>query len=90
VTITHDDRTVAVYGHLKQNGSLVKVGDHVEQGQVFALSGNSGASEEPHLHFHVSPDIKSLDDESLPVTFRNTTPNPRGLERGTEYPALAY
>lgn len=39
------------YGHL--NSALVKEGEAVVKGQVIALSGNTGISSGPHLHFAV-------------------------------------
>lgn len=39
--------------HFQQNSIKVKKGDHVTQGQVLGLCGNSGNSSEPHLHFHI-------------------------------------
>jgi murein DD-endopeptidase MepM/ murein hydrolase activator NlpD len=53
VFIEHNDGTTAWYAHLKQNGALVKVGDTVTVGQPIALSGNTGWSAFPHLHFEV-------------------------------------
>lgn len=49
-TLTH---LFTMYGHLKQNGSLVKVGDYVTIGQPIALSGQTGQAQEEHLHFNV-------------------------------------
>lgn len=40
--------------HLKQGSATVKAGDQVKQGDVIGLTGNSGNSSEPHLHFQVS------------------------------------
>jgi murein DD-endopeptidase MepM/ murein hydrolase activator NlpD len=40
--IKHDDGTIARYIHLTHNGVLVKKDDRVKQGQVIALSGNTG------------------------------------------------
>lgn len=88
LAIVHEDGTLAVYGHLTQNGVLVELGDYVEQGEKIALSGSSGASPIPHLHFHVSPTPKEVNSRSIPITFRNTTPNQKGLKIGEVYPAL--
>ncbi len=41
------------YYHLKKDGVLVNVGDKVNKGQVIGLSGNTGYSGGPHLHFDV-------------------------------------
>lgn len=39
--------------HFKQNSLKVKQGDFIKQGKLLGLSGNSGNSSEPHLHFHI-------------------------------------
>ncbi len=53
VVIHHDDGTNAGYWHLQQNGVLVNIGDTVNQGQLIALSGKTGYTFIPHLHFIV-------------------------------------
>ena len=53
VVIRHTDSSTAIYGHLKQHGALVHSGDSVRAGQPIALSGNTGYSAFPHLHFQV-------------------------------------
>jgi hypothetical protein len=44
----------ALYGHLKPGTLRVRVGDAVRRGQILGLIGNSGNSDGPHLHFHVT------------------------------------
>lgn len=53
VVIQHEDGTKAGYWHLQQNGVLVNLGDTVKQGQLIALSGKTGYTFLPHLHFIV-------------------------------------
>ena len=53
IVIQHEDSTRTGYWHLKYKSTLVKVGDKVKQGQPMGLSGKSGYSYFPHLHFIV-------------------------------------
>ncbi|WP_085579089.1 MULTISPECIES: M23 family metallopeptidase [unclassified Pseudomonas] len=53
VRILHDDGTMGVYLHLKQNSVSVKEGQRVTVGSPLGLSGNTGNSSGPHLHFVV-------------------------------------
>ena len=53
VLIQHDDGTLGEYMHLSPSGIEVKPGQRVERGTPLALSGNTGFSSTPHLHFHV-------------------------------------
>ncbi|AZR74019.1 hypothetical protein BBF96_11815 [Anoxybacter fermentans] len=58
VYIKHDDKTVTRYGH--NSKLLVKKNDFVYQGQVIALSGNTGFSTAPHLHFEIRINGKAV------------------------------
>src|SRR5690606_9086281 len=51
VRILHDDGSMALYAHLAHDGVLVAPGQRVEAGQRIGLSGNTGYSTAPHLHF---------------------------------------
>jgi murein DD-endopeptidase MepM/ murein hydrolase activator NlpD len=53
ILIQHNDQTRSGYWHLQYNGALINVGDTVEQGQVIGLSGKTGYTYLPHLHFIV-------------------------------------
>jgi len=87
VNVVHDDGSIAAYVHLTRDGALVAVGDRVDQGQVIGLSGDTGSSSEPHLHFHVQACEGCA---TVPVTFRNTRPHPNGLVQGQTYEAAPY
>jgi len=53
VLVLHDDGTLGEYMHLSPSGALVRPGQRVERGQELALSGNTGFSSTPHLHFQL-------------------------------------
>ena len=53
IRILHDDGSMGLYAHLANGGARVRVGQRVEAGQRIGLSGNTGYSTAPHLHFAV-------------------------------------
>jgi murein DD-endopeptidase MepM/ murein hydrolase activator NlpD len=53
IVIEHADGSRAGYWHLQFNGALVNVGDTVKQGKAIGLSGKTGYTLFPHLHFIV-------------------------------------
>ncbi|RJE78299.1 metalloendopeptidase [Pseudoalteromonas sp. MSK9-3] len=98
IFIQHDDGSVARYFHLTKNGSFVSEGDNVKAGDIIGLSGNTGQSGGPHLHFDVQkcgpnlpPNYNALPcGQTIPITFKNTQSHTCGLKSGTEYKALIH
>jgi murein DD-endopeptidase MepM/ murein hydrolase activator NlpD len=70
VKVYHDDGTIGSYVHLQKNGSLVEEDDKIEEGQLIGISGNTGWSSGPHLHFMVAQN-KDFENITLPVKFLN-------------------
>jgi murein DD-endopeptidase MepM/ murein hydrolase activator NlpD len=63
VLLRHPDGYETMYGHASR--LVVGEGDNVGAGQVIALTGSSGRSTAPHLHFEIRRDGKSLDPLTL-------------------------
>jgi murein DD-endopeptidase MepM/ murein hydrolase activator NlpD len=59
IEIRYDDGVLAKFLHLNENRA--DVGDRVNAGQVIALSGNTGRSTAPHLHYQLDQGEKALD-----------------------------
>ncbi|KAG1580522.1 hypothetical protein G6F46_015500 [Rhizopus delemar] len=57
---------MALYGHLQAGGMRVRRGQAVQAGQPIGLSGNSGYSSAPHLHFVVQVN-RGMGLRSVPV-----------------------
>lgn len=63
VLLRHPAGHETMYGHASR--LLADEGDQVQAGQVIGLSGNSGRSTAPHLHFEIRRDGKSIDPLDL-------------------------
>ncbi|MCL1833140.1 MAG: LysM peptidoglycan-binding domain-containing M23 family metallopeptidase [Leptospirales bacterium] len=63
VIVEHEFGYRSYYGHLSK--ILVKRGDSVKAGSLIALSGNTGRTTGPHLHFEIRKNGKALN----PMTF---------------------
>jgi len=66
IRIVHDDGSMALYAHLQPEGVQVRVGQRVRKGQRIGLSGNTGFSTAPHLHFVIQVN-RGMRLESMPL-----------------------
>ena len=53
VRIRHSDGWETGYAHLSRFGSGIRAGQRVQQGQIVAYVGSTGASTGPHLHYEL-------------------------------------
>lgn len=63
VRIIHPDGYISMYGHASR--VLVAPGDSVEAGEVIGLSGSTGRSTAPHLHFEILHHGRSIDPTTV-------------------------
>ncbi|MCC8364005.1 M23 family metallopeptidase [Lysobacter sp. A6] len=75
VRVLHDDGTMALYAHLREEGVLVRVGQRVRTGQRIGLSGNTGFTSGPHLHFAVQVN-RGMKLVSIPFRMTGVTDRP--------------
>lgn len=66
--ISHSGEIETLYGH--NSRVLVRMGQQVKRGDAIALSGNTGRSTGPHLHFEIRRGGQSVD----PTTMLRATP----------------
>lgn len=69
IVIEHSDGTTGEYYHLQQNGVFVRPGDEVKRGQLIGLSGSTGFTSLPHLHFAVYKALADGETQSLRFKF---------------------
>lgn len=87
IVILHPDGTTGEYYHLDHNGALVDVGDEVDRGQKIALSGNTGHTTMPHLHFAVYRAVTWGRTQSIAVRFSSANGIIDRPRRGARYSA---
>lgn len=69
IIIQHENNEYSLLAHLRHRSVMVKTGDWVKEGEVIAQCGNSGASDTPHLHFHVMNGIEPHEADSIRINF---------------------
>lgn len=73
VIIEHDNNLLTRYGHFSKH--LVSLGDRVEKGETIGLSGNTGFSTGPHVHFEIHKD-NMLKDPLVFIKSKTQTDEP--------------
>lgn len=87
ITVLHTDGTIGKYFHLQKDGVLVDVGDSIARGQKIGLSGNTGHTTMPHLHFGVYRAIDGGRMQSIAVRFQSADGIIDRPRRGGRYQA---
>lgn len=101
VILQHGRKYSTLYAHMSRFAKGLRLGDHVEQGQVIGYVGKTGLATGPHLHYefringeHKDPQTVDFPGaESLPeteiATFRAHSQQPRYVLNALELPIVA-
>lgn len=73
VYIMHPDGSIATYYHLIYEGVSVKPGQKVRKGEQIGISGNTGFSVGPHLHFECALPAKPSQFRTFATLFKTGT-----------------
>ena len=87
IVVYHEDGTLGNYMHLKHGGVKVKPGQTVHAGEVIGLSGETGFTTTPHLHFHVELPVDGRAMQTVPIRFSNAKGEAEVLKEGKVYVA---
>ncbi|MDH3732383.1 MAG: M23 family metallopeptidase [Gemmatimonadota bacterium] len=82
IILEHEDGEYSRYIHLTRAGVFVLRGQAVSRGDTIGLSGHSGRSAFPHLHFDVAEACRAGPCQTVPSAFLNAEP-PIPSERRT-------
>ena len=69
VVIEHAPGIYGWYAHLMEGSVAVELGDEIAAGAVLGRVGNSGNTDFPHLHIHLSDRFELAEAQGLPLTF---------------------
>jgi len=89
IVILHSDNTTGEYYHLQKDGALVEPGQTVRAGDLIGLSGNTGHTTMPHLHFAVYRALAWGRTQSIEVRFASTDGIVDRPQRNAKYAAIA-
>ena len=51
LVLSHSDNVATLYGHMSRFAGNIRVGSHVQQGEIIGYVGMSGLATGPHLHY---------------------------------------
>jgi murein DD-endopeptidase MepM/ murein hydrolase activator NlpD len=85
VCIDHGNGEYSMLCHLQPGSIAVKPGQQVKAGQKVGLTGNSGNTSEPHLHYHLQTTATFFQGQGLPPQFRNYRADGQPVDRGEPF-----
>lgn len=69
VIIDHQNSEYSLLCHFKYNSIKVKIGDHVNKGDLLGFCGNTGNTSEPHIHYNLQDGPRMHTAKALPAQF---------------------
>ena len=85
LVIDHGGSEFSMMAHFQEGSILVKLGDHVRQGQTLGKLGHSGDTDGPHCHYQLQSSDDWENADALPFKFSNV--QEPVLDRGTYFEA---
>lgn len=75
IIIDHQNGEYSLLCHFKHNSIKLKVGNKVKHGDVIGLCGNTGNTQQPHIHFNLQDGPRMHTANALPAQFRKMLVN---------------
>jgi hypothetical protein len=69
IMLDHDNGEFSLLCHFKHNSIVVKVGEKVKQGQKLGLCGNTGNTNQPHIHYNLQDHLLGYKAKALFAQF---------------------
>jgi murein DD-endopeptidase MepM/ murein hydrolase activator NlpD len=82
LVIDHGNGEFSLLAHLKKGSIVVKRGSRVRAGETVGLTGNSGTSTEPHLHYQLMDRADYLRAHGMPSQFYDYLADGQPMVRG--------
>lgn len=82
IIIDHGNGEYSLLAHFKKGSLKVKKGQQVKEGELLGLTGNSGNSSMPHLHYHLQTGAAYNAGLGLPAPFQKYTSGGRYVAEG--------